>query len=72
MQWYGGVLVAADLTSECWLVQFYGREYCEMCSRRDTDDCNGKEIRKTGKNSKGVTVPVVRGGILWQETEASK
>ena len=46
------------MTDECWTVQFQGLKACETCPLKDTDDCGGKEIRKTGKNSKGYKVPL--------------
>lgn len=48
----------AQLTSECWDVQFWGLSQCGSCKVKDTPDCGGKEIRKTGKNKDGFAVPV--------------
>jgi len=48
----------ADLTSECWSVQIWGMDYCWGCEFRDTQDCGGIEIRKTGKNQRGKFVPI--------------
>jgi hypothetical protein len=45
-----------DLTGECFLVQIYGTSYCAQCEAKDTPDCGGQEIRKTGKNEKGLEV----------------
>ena len=53
-----GTARQGDLTSECWSVQLFGLEYCETCQFRDTPKCGGKDIRRTGKNSKGVRVPI--------------
>jgi len=47
----------ANLSSECWMVQFNGLTACESCEYLDTEDCGGKEIRKNGKNEKGIKVP---------------
>lgn len=47
-----------DLSSECWMVQFHGLEYCNKCDYKDTKDCGGENIRKTGKNEKGKEVPI--------------
>ena len=47
-----------NLTGECWMVQFNGRDYCETCEYKGTPDCGGKEIRLSGKNTKGLDVPV--------------
>lgn len=48
----------SKLTAECWLVQFWGRSACKTCEFRGTEDCGGRQIRKTGKNSQGIRVPV--------------
>ncbi len=48
----------SHLTSECWSIQFHGLECCKTCEFRDTDDCGGKNIRKTGKNAFGYMVPI--------------
>jgi len=47
-----------DLTSECWMVQMFGTLRCETCEFKDTPECGGKNIRKTGKNEKGLEVPL--------------
>jgi len=47
-----------DMTGECWLVQFWGDDACKTCEARDTSECGGQQIRKTGKNEKGHTVPL--------------
>lgn len=48
----------ANLTSECFMVQFMGLEACQACEVRGTKECGGKKIRQTGKNEKGLDVPV--------------
>lgn len=48
----------SDLTGECWSVQVWGKEKCKTCEFRNTEDCGGKNILKTGKNEKGITVPL--------------
>ena len=48
----------SDLTAECWAVQMWGIGKCEKCEFRNTPDCGGKEIRKTGKNQIGTVVPI--------------
>jgi len=48
----------ADMTGECWIVQFRGVEACASCEYRDTEDCGGVNIRRTGKNAKGFAVPL--------------
>lgn len=52
------IIKQADLTGECWLVQFRGLEACKTCEFKGTDQCGGKEIRKTLKNEKGILVPL--------------
>lgn len=47
-----------QMTSECWMVQMHGLEECEKCELKDTNECGGENIRKTGKNSKGHPVPL--------------
>jgi len=47
----------ANLTGECWSVQVWGLEQCKTC-RYKGKDCGGKNIRKTGKNEKGIAVPI--------------
>jgi len=41
---------------ECWSVQINGLLHCETCKFTKLTACTGKEIRKTGKNSKGHVV----------------
>lgn len=48
----------ADLTSECWTVQFQGIEACKTCPYRGKRECGGKNIRRTGINAKGIKVPI--------------
>jgi hypothetical protein len=55
-----GVVVVEDekhVTAECWDVQFKGLEVCKTCTIRGKD-CVGKNIRKTGKNELGYSVPL--------------
>jgi len=42
-----------DITSDCWMVQVWGIEYCSgngdpksSCEYLDTEECGGKRIRK--------------------------
>jgi len=46
------------MTPECWTVQAWGFSACDSCELKDTDECGGQSIRKTGKNSKGFAVPI--------------
>ena len=47
-----------NLSSECWMVQLNGLGYCKICKFKDTPNCGGQNIRKTGKNEHGLTVPI--------------
>jgi len=47
-----------NLTSECWTIQMQGIDACNTCKYKDTDECGGKEIRKTLQNEKGLNVPI--------------
>lgn len=57
-------LVPQDqMTAECWFVQAWGLDYCKTCEYYGTEkkphrECGGKNIRKTGKNEKGFSVPL--------------
>lgn len=46
------------LSAECWSIQVWGKETCETCGFKNRKECGGKNIRKTGKNDKGITVPI--------------
>lgn len=46
-----------SLSDECWFVQVWGLDKCKTCSYKGKD-CGGKNIRKTGKNKLGFTVPL--------------
>ena len=49
----------SNLSPECWYVQVWGVEKgCATCEFKDTEECGGENIRKTGKNDKGITVPI--------------
>ena len=43
-------------TDECWSVQINGLSFCEDCKFTDLTACVGKNIRRTGKNSKGYKI----------------
>lgn len=47
----------SSLTDECWLVQIFGKGKCLSCKDKDRN-CGGKKIRRTGKNKKGISVPL--------------
>lgn len=42
--------------NECWAVQINGLGHCENCKFVDLTACIGQEIRKTGKNNKGIKI----------------
>jgi hypothetical protein len=46
----------SKLSEECWIVQFSGLSSCKTCEYKNTKECGGKVIRKTGKNNKGIVV----------------
>ena len=48
----------SHLSSECWLIQFSGLKACKTCEAKNTDECGGKNIIKTGKNELGFNVPL--------------
>ena len=47
-----------NLTAECWDIQIWGLKKCETCDLKGKRNCGGKNIRKTGKNSLGLAVPI--------------
>ena len=46
------------LTKECHDIQLWGKKVCKDCLLKNNRRCGGKQIKKTGKNSKGFVVPV--------------
>ena len=52
------VVTQGNLTPECWSIQVWGKSACRGCEYKDTKSCGGKNIRKTGKNAKGLRVPI--------------
>jgi len=55
---FAGRFKQSDLSGECWAVQFQGKEACKKCEFRGTKECGGKNIIKTGKTTKGKSVPL--------------
>jgi len=49
-------VIRRKLTSECWMIQIWGPDYCNTCEYINTPDCGGQEILKTGENEKGIEV----------------
>jgi hypothetical protein len=47
-----------NLSEECWSVQIWGLDSCKTCEFFKKKDCGGKKIIKTGKNNKGIFVPI--------------
>ena len=52
------VVKQSELSSECWLIQVWGKSRCETCEFKNTKGCGGQEIRETGINGKGFSVPL--------------
>ena len=51
------VVNQALLTGECLMIQLFGQECCETCDAKRSG-CGGRDIRNTGRNRKGIKVPV--------------
>lgn len=51
-------LLEEDLSDECQEVQLEGIGICERCKCKGKECCSGKEIIRTGRNSKGFKVPL--------------
>lgn len=47
----------SSLTDACWLVQIFGKGKCLSCKDRRWI-CGVEKIRRTGKNKKGISVPL--------------
>ena len=43
-------------TDECWAIQINGLKHCENCKWTGISACEGKNIVKTGYNSKGYKI----------------
>ena len=52
------IINSRNLTMECWLIQAFGKSHCKSCESKGTKNCGGKNIIKSGKNSKGIKVPI--------------
>jgi hypothetical protein len=48
----------SNLSSECWMIQIWGHEYCKACQYDNTKECGGKNIQKTGLNALRRKVPI--------------
>ena len=46
------------LSAECWLVQVWGFDACRDCDYKDTRECGGENILKTGKNVFNHNIPL--------------
>ena len=46
------IISQASLTSDCWMVQFWGLPACKRCEYEGTDDCGGKKILEKIKAGK--------------------
>lgn len=48
------IINQGNLTSDCWMVQFWGLSACKRCELEGSEDCGGKKILekiKAGKYS---------------------
>lgn len=56
------IINQAELTSDCWMIQFRGIEACEECKYKNTSKCGGKNIIKRIGEGKyptaGIGTPV--------------
>ncbi len=43
-------------TDECWSIQINGFEHCRNCKWTGISACEGKDIVRTGYNSKGYRI----------------
>jgi hypothetical protein len=43
-------------TDECWGVQINGLKHCQNCKWTGISACEGQDIVKTGRNSKGYKI----------------
>ncbi len=43
-------------TDECWGIQINGTQHCQNCKWTGISACEGKNIVKTGRNSKGYKI----------------
>lgn len=50
------IMPQIKLTGECWIVQIQGLKACKACHYKNTEDCGGEDIRRTGKNEKGYEI----------------
>ena len=41
------VIPVSELTSDCWLIQFWGLSACGTCDSYQTTECGGESIRKS-------------------------
>jgi hypothetical protein len=46
------------LSAECWFIQVWGKEACKNCEYYHTNACGGKQILITGKNTRGINIPL--------------
>lgn len=62
----------SDLDSSCWLIQFWGRSYCERCEYKGTKECGGnfgnaKRIRECKMEPKSKPIKVKKQLRIKQE-----
>jgi hypothetical protein len=54
---------------ECWGVQINGLNHCRNCKWTGISACAGKNIVKTGRNSKGYLIG--ENGILYEDYDSA-
>ena len=47
--------------SGCWAVQFQGLRACQSCAFKRRKLCLGQETVRTGKNDRGIEIPILNG-----------
>lgn len=56
-------------TDECWGIQINGTKHCQNCKWTGISACEGQNIVKTGRNSKGYRIG--EEGIIYTDYDAS-
>jgi len=53
----------SNLSDECWDIQVWGTWKCDQCDMKGTEECGGRNVRETYKNSKGFGIPLRDKGL---------
>ncbi len=56
-------------TDECWGIQINGTRHCQNCKWTGISACEGQNIVKTGRNSKGYRIG--EEGIIYTDYDAA-